>query len=333
MTGYCNNVSARGIATAVPKAYLDNEKYADMVEEKRVKRQIKLTGIKHRHVTRGEQRTSDLVSVSAERLMEKLQWNRDEISVLVFVTQSPDLNAPSTAMLIQKNLGIGESCIAFDVNLGCSGFTTGMNIVASMLQTTKGKGFLLLGDCQHYAENMEYEPNALLFGDGGAAIALEYEEGVNSIYDQNTDGSRYYNLYSPLSGGRIMDGNAILLFSLNEVAESIKELHNSRYMENIEPDYYVLHQAQKIIMDGIVSNAGLPKDKFLYSYEEFGNTSSASIPISLCWNRSIIQSNSKQNIKIFACGYGIGLAWSSFVFDIDKDYILPVEETDYCYSR
>ena len=150
MIGYLKDVKIQGVAATVPKDYLDNEKYAESIGEKRIKRQIKLTGIKHRHVVKDGQRTSDLVSVAGERLIEHLSWKKDEISVLVFVTQSPDIKAPSTAMLIQKKMGLGKDCIAFDVNLGCSGFTSGAIIVAGLLRNTRGKGLILMGDCQHY---------------------------------------------------------------------------------------------------------------------------------------------------------------------------------------
>lgn len=332
MIGYLKDVKIQGVAATVPKDYLDNEKYAESIGEKRIKRQIKLTGIKHRHVVKDGQRTSDLVSVAGERLIEHLSWKKDEISVLVFVTQSPDIKAPSTAMLIQKKMGLGKDCIAFDVNLGCSGFTSGAIIVAGLLRNTRGKGLILMGDCQHYRKGEEFLSDALLFGDGGAAIAMEFVPDSNLVYAQKTDGTRYDSLYSPLEGGRKMDGNAILLFSLNEVSESIAELMGSSYMENIIPDYYVLHQAQKVIMDGVASNADLPREQFLFSYEEYGNTSSASIPLTLCANIDKIRKEKEKTITVYSCGYGIGLAWSSLVFQVDIDNILSIIESDKVYE-
>ncbi len=330
MIGVCENVKITGISSCVPSRILDNIEFAESTNDKHIKRQVKLTGIRYRHCVSGNQRTSDLASVAAKELLMKNNWDTDSISALVFVTQSPDINAPSTAMIIQKKLSIGKDCIAFDVNLGCSGFTSGLIIMASLLKNIGGRGLLLMGDCQHYAPNTEFTSDAMLFGDAGAAVSMEYSSGGSIVFSQNTDGSRYTTLYSPLSGGRVMDGNAILLFSIDEVAASIKALFEDERVISNPPDFCVLHQAQKIIMDGIIDNSNSVKEKFLFSCQDYGNTSSASIPVTLCHSIETIQNAKKETVRIFGCGYGIGLSWSSVVFEINSKCIYPVIVSDEC---
>lgn len=324
------NVAIKAIAAAAPKRVLDNESYAKRVNDRRYKRRILYTGIKQRRCVVGSQRTSDLATIAAERVIKHLQWDKNSIDSLIFVTQSPDMIAPSTAMLIQAKLGLSFNLLAFDVNLGCSGFTTGIQIMAGILRQTKGRGLLLMGDCQHYTPGTEFDSDSILFGDGGAAVAMEYDEQATSIPAfQMTDGNRV-NVLCSLGHGRRMDGNALVLFSLNEVVNSINDYFEYFEIDKKQIDWYILHQAQKILVDGIANNCGMPIAKLLKCYEKWGNTSSASIPFALCTN---VDKLKEEQLRCFACGYGIGLVWSGITFDIKSSSVIPVIESDYTYPN
>jgi len=326
-----HNVAIKAIAAAAPVHVLDNEAYAATVEDKRYRRRILYTGIKKRHSVVGRQRTSDLASIAAEKALKKLDWNPSSVQVLIFITQNPDMYAPSTAMLIQSKLHLSQEILAFDVNLGCSGFTSGIQIMAGILSQTKGRGLLLMGDCQHYAAGTEYDADFILFGDGGAAVAMEYDETADDIpCDQMTDGSRFKALCATYDQGHIMDGNEIVLFSLNEVVDSINQFHEHYAISRSDVDFYALHQAQKIIVDGIRENCQLDREKVLTAYQEYGNTSSASIPFAICANTHLFQ---KKKLRFFTCGFGIGLAWSSALITVEADCILPLIESDYAYPN
>jgi len=330
MYGKYSNIKICGIASAAPKRVIDNIKCAEMIGSKRAKKQVMLTGIHRRHCMGKGQSASTLSSLCAERLLEKLEWNREDIRVIVNVTQSADLHTPSTAMVIQKRLNIGQDCLAFDVNLGCTGYVSGLQIVAALLQNTGGKGLLLVGDGK-YQEIIEPKTtDSLLFGDGASATAIELEEGNPMFYAQKTDGTRHDLLSVALDGTLTMDGNAILLFSLNEVSQSIRECKEYFGIEESEIDYYVLHQAQKLIVDGIARECGVESSKVLSSYEEYGNTSTATLPITICNNVEELQK--KDKVKLYLCGFGVGLAWSSVVLDVDTSCILPLFETDFSYQ-
>lgn len=330
MYGEYNNIKICGIASAVPTGVIDNVKCAEKLGNRRAKKQVMLTGIRNRHCVKEGQSASDLSCVSAEKLLQKLGWNRDEIRVIVNVTQSADLHTPSTAMVIQKRLGIGQDCLAFDVNLGCTGYVSGLQITAALLQNTGGKGLLLVGDGR-YCEMPEI-PNtdSLLFGDGASATAIELEDGNPMLYAQKTDGTRHKLLSVALDGTLTMDGNAVLLFSLNEVCQSIKEFKEHYHIAEESIDYYILHQAQKLILDGIARECNIDSEKVLASYAEYGNTSTATLPITICSNAEEIKK--KERVKLYLCGFGVGLAWSSVVLDLDTNGILPIEITDYCYN-
>ncbi|MGM9558838.1 3-oxoacyl-ACP synthase III family protein [Anaerovibrio slackiae] len=325
------NVAIRAIASAAPTRILDNEKFAESISDNKYKRRIKYTGIKQRRVVQGMQRTSDLACIAAENILDKLSWERNSIGFLIFITQNPDLYAPSTAMLIQTKLGLSQDLMAFDINLGCSGFTTGIQVMSGLLSEENRRGLVLMGDCQHYRPGTEFESNSILFGDGGAAVALEYEDATDVIKAfQMTDGSRFKALCCTYDTGHIMDGNEIVLFSLNEVVNSINKFSQKCSVSADDVDFFALHQAQKIIVDGVANNCFMPKDKVLEAYQFYGNTSSASIPFALCANTNLYQ---KEVLRILACGFGIGLAWSGVLFSVNAGGILPIIESDYTYPR
>ena len=304
--GCIKNIKIAGIASAVPKNTIDNIAFVEQMGKKRNMRQIKLTGIKKRHICAKGQSASDFATYAADKLLNHLHWSREEIKILIFVTQQPDLSRPSTAMLIQKRLGLGINCTCFDVNMGCSGFTVGLQIIASMLSVVGGKGLLLVGDGRYVDEDM-HSTSDLLFGDGGAATAIEVENGYNMVFNQKTDGYRVDTIMCRRNGGSQMDGNAVLMFSLNEVSDNIKNFRNQYGLTEDQIDYYVFHQGQKIILQGIANECNILWEKVLNSYENYGNTSSASIPISICENLQILKE--KKQVNLLLSGFGIGLSW------------------------
>ena len=127
-----------------------------------------------------------------------------------------------------------------------------------------------------------------------------------------------------------MDGNEILLMGLNDASKSIIELRERSGITDDAIDYYVLHQAQRIIINGILEQCGVKQEKSLISYEEYGNTSAATIPVTICANATKI--NFKDRVKLCLCGFGVGLAWNGAIVDVDTKMIFPIEETDYKYA-
>lgn len=330
MFGQYSDICIRGIASAVPENRIDNMELVESLGTKRTKRQVSLTGVDFRHVCGKSQAASDLASVAAEKLIKQLNWDKGEIRTLVFVTQSPDVCTPSTAMIIQKRLGIGEDCLAFDVNLGCTGYVSGLQIIAALINNIGGKGLLLVGDGRYYEPNGVINSNTLLFGDGASATALESVPGKGFYYSQKTDGTRHHLLTKSLSGEVYMDGNAILLFSLSEVVQSIKDIKTHFQIKEQNIDYYILHQAQKLILDGIANECDIDTSKVLTSYEEYGNTSTATLPLTICHN--VEKLKEKANAHLLLSGFGVGLAWSNVYIEIDTQNILPVISTDYHYD-
>ncbi len=325
--GILNNVRICGIASAVPKRTISNKEIVEQIGNKKLKRQILLTGIEERHICDKGQSASDLATIAAKSLLDEINWSPTDINLLVFVTQQPDLARPSTAMLIQKRLGIPNGCSCFDVNMGCSGFTVGLQIVASMLQPVGGRALMLVGDGR-YTEDDSARTD-LLFADGGAAVAVELVDDWPMIFEQFSDGNRFDTIVVKRNGEGHMDGNGVLLFALNEVSDCIKDFKVKFDIDENSIDYYVYHQAQQMILQGICSETGTDWDKFLNSYKMYGNTSSASIPISICANLERIKCKPIQ--KLMMCGFGIGLSWGIVYMPVETKHIMGIIETDYSF--
>jgi 3-oxoacyl-[acyl-carrier-protein] synthase-3 len=242
------NIRVAGLASAVPRQIVSNLEYDQVPEEKR-QRIVKFTGIQYRRVGPRELCTSDLCEAAARRLLDELGWRRDEVGAVLFVSQTFDYIFPDTAQSLQARLELPKECLAFDVNLGCSGYTYGLYILGHLMEAAGIKrGLLVAGDASK--SDLTTDPSsAVIFGNGGSATALELSQSGKPIYfEAGSDGAGYKVIYIPDGGGRspltaesfvkkpaetggmrdatdiILDGSEIMNFALREVTASVKRL-------------------------------------------------------------------------------------------------------------
>lgn len=339
MIGTFDNIKIQGMATAVPKIVEENMNYAEVLGERRTKKQIKLTGVSKRHISGIEQRTSDLCYAAAVPLLEKLSWNKEEIKVLIFITQKSNYQLPSTAFFLQKRLGLSKDCVAFDINLGCSSFNVGVHAVSALLQSCQvsDKALLLVGDIASRVLkaddvlNEDIIAHRMLFGSAGSAIALEKVENNSLKFMTKSDGEGYDVIIQYSDYQTFMNGTAVFEFAINDVADDVKEFKKYFGLQEKDIDYYVFHQAQKLILDNIVSICDIPEEKELRSIEEYGNTSGTSVPLTVCANRDKFAG--KEKVKLYLCGFGVGLSWGAIYTELSTENILPVIETDEHYDE
>ena len=305
----------------------------------------KKTGVKGRYDANLNQTTADFCFAAAKAILKEKKISPDEIGILVFVTQSADYSIPATACILQERLGIPKDCIAFDVNLGCSGFSYGLNIAASMLKTSNAdKALLLCGDTSAKEKNWKKKVKtshsaSMLFGDSGTATLLAKEKGAPLMHMiSKTDGAGFRAIIAPYghwrnpeppvgeSIGSRMDDIAVFNFATSEVPELVKKQMEAANTTVDNYDCLVLHQANLFILKQIAKRTGFSMDKTLVSIDEFGNTSSASIPISLVKEYGDVNEN--KDIRALMCGFGVGLSWSTVDAYINVNDILPLVHTD-----
>ena len=186
------NIAIRGVSCAVPNHKVENTEYYDKFGKEAVDNVIKMTGVQSSYRTPEEQTASDLCYVAAKNLIEAKKIRLEEIGALVFVSQTPDYRLPATACVLHKRLGLDKNCMAFDVNLGCSGWVYGLNVVGSLLSTSNiDKAILLFGDTSIKTASPEDRGAVMLFGEAGSATLLVKEENQTIRGELLTDGEGF----------------------------------------------------------------------------------------------------------------------------------------------
>lgn len=347
---FIENTQIKGVAAAVPSTVYNNINY-DWISSKEREMFIKTTGVSKRHIANFGTTTSDLCERATNDLLDKINWKREEIDVLIFVSQSGDYVIPSSACILQHKLNLTKSCIAFDINMGCSGYVYGLSVISSMLNSQLKKGLLLVGDVSTLHASQKDKSTFPLFGDAGTCTAIEFNpDAGKSFYNLQTDGKEYeaiiirdggarnYVSEESLKSKKISDGierNSIQLelngvdvfnFSLKEIAPNINETLSFSEVSKEEIDFFVFHQANKLINESIRKKLGLPLEKVPYSIENYGNTSSASIPITIL--AAISENLTNQNKKLLLSGFGVGLSWGSAIIDFNDVVCLPIIKID-----
>ena len=330
-----NNVRIVGLSAAVPKNIEYTKDNPHISSEYDYKDFIKSTGIRSRRIDESLT-TSDLCCAAAERLISDLNWDKKEVDVLIFVTQGPDYIAPSTACIVQDRLGLSKDCYASELPLGCSGWVYGLSYAVSLLSTgCVKKALLMVGDARFQVPTVDP-----LLGFAGTVTALEYQEGAPGFkFHFGTDGSGYDAIIIPDGGARNqvspksfemedvngkqlcrlqsrMNGMDVFAFAISTAPKSMKKLASQYGLSLEDMDYCILHQANLQIDEIIRGKMKYPEEKVPMCLYDFGNTSSASIPLTI-----VSQLKGKVDnkfTKFICCGFGIGLSWGSVAFDTES---------------
>lgn len=335
------SVKLRGLSTCVPKNIVENSNYPGFSPEE-AEKFMQTTGVFRKRKADADICTSDLCYEAAEKLITDLNWNKEEIDCLIFVTQTPDYILPATSCLLQSRLGLNESVFALDISLGCSGWIYGLQVLSSLLSHGQlKKGLLLVGDTFLKPCSPEDKSTYPLFGDAGTATALEFDATNPGFkFHTATDGAGYEAIIIPDGGYRnevtpssfemneiepgikrnrlqtILDGMNVFSFGISKGPETINLLAEKFEIDLQQVDYFLFHQANLFMNEKIRKKLKLPAEKVPYSLNNFGNTSSASIPLTMCTELNNKLSNTRCNI--LACGFGVGLSWGSVYFETDN---------------
>lgn len=344
------NVALTGIAVAVPKTKKINLDDVFFSRED-INKFISTTGISEYRVADDTTTTSDLGFEAAQKLILEMNIDKNEIDILVFVSQTPDyVNIPNTAPIIQDRLGLSNKCLAFDLPLGCSGFIYGLSTIASYMQNPAiKKGLLICGDTLSKIVGNNDKSTALLFGDAASASILERKES-NSImhFNLGSDGGGYKAIIVNDGGSRkpfnensleiidygegikrnqcelSLDGMDVFSFGITQAPKSVKELLAFVDINIEEIDFAIFHQANKMMNEMIRKKLKLEKEKVPYSLDKFGNTSSASIPITMVTELKNQLRNDEN--KLLLCGFGVGLSWGSCYLTTENLAVLDLIE-------
>ena len=348
------NVRIAGVAAGVPENIASNLHPSDqdnISHEYTPEEYVKTTGVIERRVSR-YLTTSDLSYAAAEQLIKDLDWDKQEIGALIFVSQTPDYILPATACILQDRLGLSKECYAADVSLGCSGWVYGLSSALGLLGEDKlKKALILCGDAKKRFKvgNQLRDP---LFGSAGTATAVEYCEGGGTmLFHFGTDGSGFDAIITPEMGSRNpvtidsfvigeyegkpsyrlmtrMKGMDVFSFGITTAPKSVKSLAEHYGFNYLDADYFIFHQANMKMNNMIAKKLKLPEEKVPSCMYHFGNTSSASIPLTIVGELKGKFEN--KPTKFICCGFGVGLSWGTVAFETNNNIVVSdlVEVSD-----
>jgi len=320
----------RAITTAVPPRVFENDRDAVDFSRQEVDAVVKMVGVRRRHLADEAVCSSDLCLPAARDVLKALGWEPPTVDGLIMVTQSPDFFQPSTACVVQRDLGLSDRCASFDIGLGCSGYTYGLWMAGMMLNSGGFRRILLLhGETPTRFCDPADRSVGLLFGDAGSATAIEATDAVSTRpwwFSLHTDGVGYGDLIIPAGGFRDrfstdrrkhflhMNGANIMNFTLRRVPPLITDTLAAAGMTAAEVDYFIMHQSNQFIMRHLARKCSIDPAKVPFTLEDYGNTGGPSVPLTITQGR--LKRPSDRPLTLLMLAYGVGLSWASALVDL-----------------
>lgn len=341
------NVSLRGVTGTVPNHAVKTADF-DIFTKEEAEIFDNTVGIKNRYIGPDNVCASDLCFDAAERLIVGLGWEKESIDVLIFASVTGDYKTPPTAGILQHRLGLPIRTFVLDVPMGCCGSVYAINIAGNMLSAgTVKRALLLVGDTALRMGSKKDKSRVPLFGDCGTAMALEYDPSSDDIIiDFNTLGEKYMALMTPHGGFRhpiteesnieedfgngiirapkdtLINGMDVLSFAISKPPISIKNIMEKYQLNTENVDFFLIHQANKLIVDRIVKKLNLPQEKVPYDLQEFGNLGGASIPMLMSYNLS--KELTERPLTLLCSAFGLGLTWVTMVLKTKPCVVIPI---------
>ncbi len=345
------HVKIVGMAACVPSRIeetIDLPIFANREEAEKV---IASTGIARHHVCDDGVTASDFSVRAVQKVLADMKWSATSVDCLFYVCTSRDYIAPQTACILQDRLGFRNDCFVMDLPLGCSGWVYGMSVITSMMQTGAfRRGLLVAAETNTKNRSMKDRTVRPLFGDAATVTALEYDEEwnhpMNFVFGVDGAGAaaiiaKYGGMRHPTTVEALREieiepgvirrgvdmevrGMDVFGFAIKRPPASLRELVATFNIDIDSIDFLYLHQANKFIDEKIRKSLKVPAEKVPYCIEDFGNVTSASIPLTMVSRTSEAFSGPPRHC--IACGFGVGLAWASMEFTVGNVTISPIVE-------
>lgn len=269
------------------------------------------TGIEERRIAKDDEDSSDMAFMAAERALENANVKAEELDLIIVATVTPDTPFPSVSCMIQERLGATKAA-AMDVGAACAGFMYGMITAQQFIKTNAYQKILIVGvDKLSKITDWTDRNTCVLLGDGAGAVVLgKVSEGKGILsFELGADGTGGKELYQNEENHLIMNGREVFKFAVRQMPQSCVNVIEKAGLNKEDVDYLVPHQANIRIMEAARQRLGIAEDRMAKTVQNYGNNSSASIPIAL--SESVNKGKIKDNDIIVLVGFGGGLTWGA----------------------
>ncbi|UFH46670.1 ketoacyl-ACP synthase III [Flavobacterium galactosidilyticum] len=334
-----------GVAPAYIEDNLTNSIFNDSDDAEKY---VKTVGVRYRRVTDEDTCTADLFVPAFNKQMDLLKWDKSEVGILIVITQTPEYVVPLQSIILQDRLGLEQTCLCLDVPLGCSGYIYGSFLIASLMQSHQiKKGVLLAGDTLTKQASKKDRSTQPLFSDAATATAFELDATASDMFfDLGNDGSGFQNIMINDGGYRnrfseesleyvekgdgiclrgidaTMIGTEVFSFAISTAPKTVNQLIGQYNIDFDSLDYFVFHQANKYLNEMIRKRLKLPVEKVPYSLYDYGNSASATIPITIL--DKIQNEIQEKPLKMILSGFGVGLSWGAMYVETNNVIVTPI---------
>ena len=286
------------------------------------------TGIVQRHVVSNNEASSDMSTRIANSLLNKCNLYPEDIELIIIGTVTPDHFTPSTAAIVQKNIGAINSW-GFDLSAACSGFLYGLETGANFINSGKYRNVMVIGvDTMTSILDYQDRDTCVIFGDGGGGVILEPTPNQTGIIDSilQMDGSGGDYLIVPGGGSKIpatvqsvkerqhfikQDGKTVYKYAVKGMADVSEKILHRNNMTGDDIALFIPHQANKRIIDAAANRCGISKEKVIINIDKYGNTTAGTIPIAI--NEAVEDGRIKNGDYILLASFGAGFTWGSIL--------------------
>lgn len=306
-----NEVKLNGIGVYIPHTRASNLDILDKFDlsEHFIKNKV---GFVNRSVKQNET-TTDLCCKAFEDLVTNVKVKKDDITILIVVTQNPEQNIPHTSAIVHNRLGLSSQCMTFDISQGCAGFIHGLAVAKSLLKDIGyGKAVLITADPYSNIVNPDSKSESIIFGDAATASLLSFEDIGYNIGKSNFGTAEDSNsaIVCTNNGHLVMNGHRVSSYVIDYVIPHIKYVLDDLNSKSEKADLCLMHQGSKYVVELIRTSLNVEEEKMPFLSRDYGNTVSSSIPIML----KDIFANKKYK-KILIAGFGVGFTWGHCLLD------------------
>jgi len=296
----------------IPKTLITNEDLEKLVETSN-DWIVSRTGILRRHKATNET-TSEMAFLAAQDAINRVNYDKNKIDLVIMATITGDQMTPSTSNFVQGKLGLTHEVMSFDINAACTGFVYGLEVASALLQTKRFRSALIIGG-ETLSKIVDYTDRntCVLFGDGAGAMIIEpSDDPKDTAYFFNAAKS---DLNDTLTVKKYiqMDGKKVYQFAVGAMESAIHKILDESHLTIDDIDIVIPHQANERIIQSVSKSTGIPIEKFMLNLSEYGNTSAASIPITISEYFDQVETKGK---KILLVGFGGGFTWGSAILQL-----------------